>query len=159
MRPHDDYAQHVRVEEAERVLRERLEAAGLDLTRLAPRETWRIFKEFANETVEGFDGDDDMLMFEYGVYDWGDGKGNRVNWVLCRQFAFYDKTGEYEHMEQLRCVLYFTPRPELEEPGVESSIWPREQASGWIADVEQLSGHAVVLDATPVESEVAQDEV
>ena len=63
-----------------------------------------MFKLFAAEPVEGAGpaADDDMCLFEYGVYDWSDGKGPRFSWNLCRQFTIYED-GEYDRMEQLRC--------------------------------------------------------
>ena len=102
----------MRVDEAEQRLRDMLISSGLNLSRLEPEATWKVFKEFAAQRVEGSGGDpdDDMLLFEYGVYDWHDGKGTRFNWSLCRQFTVYSE-GEYDHMEQLRCELFFAGDP------------------------------------------------
>lgn len=81
----------MRVDEAEGRLRAMLQEAGLDPGRLQPDVAWPVFKAFAAERVEGLSGDDDMCLFECGVYDWSDGNGPRFNWGLTRQFTLYDK--------------------------------------------------------------------
>ena len=138
-----------------------LVGAGLDLTRLEPEATWRIFKDFAAQPVEGTgdDRDDDMLMFEYGLYDWSDGKGSRFNWSVCRQFTLYDATGEYDHMEQLRCDLFFAPTPLLEEVGGGTSMWPSARADEWAQEAEGLNGHSAVFGSPSVESRFEQEEI
>jgi hypothetical protein len=138
-----------------------LAEAGLDLTRLDVQGTWHVFKEFAAQPVEPTvgDADDDMLMFESGIYDWSDGKGSRFNWGLCRQFALYDADGEYDHMEQLRCDLFFEPTPALEQMGADTSMWPSGSFDDWVLEVERLDGHGAVFGSTPVESRVEQGHV
>jgi hypothetical protein len=136
-----------------------LVGAELDLNRLDPMGAWAVFKAFAAETVEGVgpDPDDDMCLFEYGVYDWGDGKGLRFDWSLCRQFTMY-ADGEYDHMEQLRCDLYFEVTPEL-EPLQGDGTWSGGDLAGWAAEVEAQAGFGGVRDLTPVESSVHQEHV
>jgi len=146
------------VDEAEERLRSLLLDAGLDLALLEPRGTWEVFKRFAAESVEGVAGSDaDLCLFEYGVYDWSDGKGSRFNWSLCRQFTIYEG-GDYDHMEQLRCDLYFTPTPELEAVGG-ADCWSGLDLAEWVREVEALPGFRAVLDAQPVESVFGQEEV
>jgi len=98
--------------------------AGLDLEQLQPDAAWEVFKAFAAEPVEGMSRDDDtdMCLFQCGVYDWSDGKGPRFNWGFTRQFTLMDEDGEYDHMEQLECTLFFEATPELESVSVDG-IW------------------------------------
>ena len=137
-----------------------LQRAGLDLRRLDPGPTWKVFKAFAAEPVEGAGphSQDDMCLFEYGVYDWSDGKGPRFNWGWCRQFSLYDDVGEYDHMEQLRCDLFFEVTPELEQLSL-SGIWSDGDLSRWVEEVEAQEGFRAVMKLVPVESRVEQEEV
>jgi hypothetical protein len=150
----------VHVGDAEERLRELLGEAGLDLERLDPRQTWDVFKAFASEPVEGPgpDSGDDMCLFEYGVYDWSDGKGPRFHWGFCRQFSLYDEAGEYDHMEQLRCDLFFEVTPDLEQLTL-SGIWSDDDLARWIEEVEAQDGFRAVVGLVPVESRVQQEEV
>jgi hypothetical protein len=136
-----------------------LRAADLDLDRLEPTETWQVFKAFAAEPVEGVgpNPDDDMCLFQYGVYDWSDGKGRRFNWNLTRQFTIYED-GEYDHMEHLRCDLYFEPVAEL-EPLQGDGTWSGRDLDEWAAEVEAQEGFRAVTPLTPVESSVEQEHV
>ncbi len=145
--------------QAKERLRTMLRDAGLDPERLDPRGTWNVFKLFAAEAVEevGPDPDADMCLFEYGVYDWSDGKGPRFNWKLCRQFII-DEDGEYDRMEQLRCDLFFEVTPQL-EPLQLDGIWSGSDLVGWAARVEAQEGFHAVTELTPVESTVRQDQV
>ena len=66
----------MRLGQTQERLRTMLRVTELDLERLDPRGTWNVFKLFAAEPVEGAGpaADDDMCLFEYGVYDWSDGR-------------------------------------------------------------------------------------
>lgn len=145
--------------QAEERLRTMLREADLDLERLDPRGTWNVFKLFAAEAVKGTgpEPDDDMCLFEYGVYDWSDGKGPRFNWNLCRQFVIYDD-GEYDRMEQLRCDLYFEVTPQL-KPLKLDGIWSGSDLVDWAARVEKQEGFHAVTELTPVASSVGQKQV
>lgn len=148
------------VGQAEARLRKMLRDAGLTLDRLDPEATWGVFREFAAEPVEGTGAaaEDDMCLFECGVYDWHDGKGARFNWSLCRQFTLYRPGGEYDHMEQLRCDLFFEPAPQLARLRVDG-IWSAPDLSRWEAEVEVQDGFRAVAGMTPVESRVGQEHV
>jgi hypothetical protein len=150
----------VRVEEAEKHLREQLLTAGLKLNQLEPRKTWEIFKAFAAVSVEGAgpESDDDMCLFEYGTFDWSDGKGARFNWSLVRQFSLYDGSGEYDHMEHLHCDLFFAATPELESLGTEAH-WSGQDLDQWAAQVETSEGLVAALALNPVESQFGQEHV
>jgi hypothetical protein len=150
----------VLVDEAEKHLREQLLAAGLELDQLEPRKTWEIFKSFAAEPVEGTgpDSDDDMCLFEYGTFDWSDGKGARFTWSLVRQFSLYDRSAEYDHMEQLRCDLFFAATPELESVGTDAH-WSGRDLDQWVSQVEALDGFLAALDLQPLESAFRQEQV
>jgi hypothetical protein len=150
----------VKVGQAEERLRTMLRDAGLVLDRLDPGAAWRTFLAFAAEPVEGTGPhpEDDMCLFECGVYDWSDGKGARFNWGFCRQFSLYDEAGEYDRMEQLHCDLFFEATPELDQLQ-EAGIWSGPDLAEWAVLVEATEGFRVVMGLTPVESRVEQWEV
>lgn len=99
-----------------------------------------------------------MCPFEHGIYDWSDGKGARFNWGLCRQFSLYDDAGKYNHMEQLRCDVYFEATPALEQLSG-SGIWSDGDLARWIAEVEAQEGFHAVMGLAPIESRVEQEQV
>lgn len=62
-----------------------------------------ICKLYSEHPAKGYDRDEDgdMLLFQYGVFDWGQGKNFEIDFT--RQFY------KPENIVQLRCTLYFEP--------------------------------------------------
>jgi hypothetical protein len=86
----------------------RLEAAGLSLDTLTPSAgVEAMLAYYAEERAEGcpFEGDRDMLLFQWGTYDWGGGPAFEVD--ITRQLIRTD-TKEKE-IWQLRLVFRFEP--------------------------------------------------
>lgn len=54
--------------------------------------------------------DADMLLFQWGVFNWG--KGEFFEFDITRQFISAGKTGD-DAISQLRCTAYFIPTPSL----------------------------------------------
>jgi hypothetical protein len=107
-----------------------LEERGVDLENPDPLQTWTTFKKFAELPVEGVDPEGgDMFLFQWGVYDWHDGNGERFEIDVTRQFVINAPSGDYDHMEQLHCTFYYDADAQL-----------RQFASGddWLDNV----GHA-----------------
>ncbi|MCE3283110.1 MAG: hypothetical protein K0Q66_1847 [Chitinophagaceae bacterium] len=52
------------------------------------------------------DKDKDMLLFQYGTYDWGDDKGKHFSFEIARQFVLDDS----EEFFQLRFTLIYDPK-------------------------------------------------
>jgi len=71
---------------------------------------------YADQPAEGLaaDEDSDMLLFQYGCYDWGDGE--LFEFDLTRQFVDSHKT-EAGAISQLRLTAYFAPDTELRALG------------------------------------------
>jgi hypothetical protein len=141
-------------------LSEMLNAAGLDSSAaFDPEATLRVFCEFAAQPVEGVAHrpDDDMLIFEYDVYDRRDGYPPTFVWTLCRQFTIY-ANDEYDHMEHLSCTLDFEPTPDLELTG-STGFLPSTMLDEWAAEVERLDGFDAVRGLTPILWQVRQERV
>ena len=82
--------------------------------------------------------DNDMLLFQYGIYDWHDGKGENFIVNFTRQFIV--KKFWNEAFYQLRFDLYFPPR-DLRLV-TSRNIWSIEKTSiiDWAADVRLTQG-------------------
>jgi hypothetical protein len=52
----------------------------------------------------------DMLLFQWGVFDWG--RGERFEFDITRQFISAGRSGD-EAISQLRCIAYFAPTADL----------------------------------------------
>jgi hypothetical protein len=86
----------------------RLKAAGLSLDTLtAAAGVEAMLTYYAEERAEGcpFEADGDMLLFEWGTYDWGDGPAFEV--AITRQLIV--SADEDEEPRQLRLIFRFDP--------------------------------------------------
>jgi hypothetical protein len=146
--------------DAENRLRAMLDAAGVDPAS-DPKGTWSVFKQFAALLAEGVDPDGgDMCLFQWGVYDWHDGKGERFEIDFLRQFSINAPSGEYDHMEQLHCSFYFEPSDEFRQFDSGDQWIVGDLGSGF-AEVEALPVFAVFRSPTvlPVEVRIEQEQV
>ena len=122
--------------------------AGIDLERPTSEDvglTWHVFEEFAGEPVEDCEPreqDGDLVLAEFGTYDWGHGEHFELD--LTRQFSFLDENGEYDHMAQLNCTFLFEPTDELRQAGA-GSMWSGGKPLGeFFKDALALPGFNVV---------------
>jgi hypothetical protein len=80
-----------------------------DKPALTPKRALALAIDFyTNFKIDGVDidiPDYDMLLFQYGTYDWHDGKGEKFSVDFTRQF--YIESDENEEFYQLRFALYF----------------------------------------------------
>jgi hypothetical protein len=129
-------------EEALPTLRAMLDAAGVRSDSPDPNVIYRVFKDFARLPVEGVDDD---ILYEIGVYGFGEPETYSID--LVRQFSFY-LNGEYDRMEQLHCTVHYEPDDDLRSLGT-FDLWdsgrPQDEA-GPLAPLEEFF-HAV--DARP----------
>ena len=74
------------------------------------------FSFYADQPAEGLaaDEDSDMLLFQFGCYDWGEGE--MFEFDLTRQFVDAHKS-EAGAISQLRLTAYFAPDTELRALG------------------------------------------
>lgn len=101
---------------AERAFRRFLDARSLELASLSPEAGVRSVLEFYRTTR--FDtpsiGNPDMLLFQWGTYDWGDGQHFEVD--LTRQLIWPSSENEDE-IWQLSLTFKFQPDDELRALG------------------------------------------
>jgi hypothetical protein len=86
----------------------RLKAAGLPLDTITPADgVEAMLAYYAEERADGcpFEEDGDMLLFEWGIYDWGDGPAFEVG--ITRQLVRTDT--KEEEIWQLGLDFRFEP--------------------------------------------------
>ena len=106
--------------------------------RLAPSELTvpqlieRTLSFYQSIRATGLAGDthSDMLLFQWGVFDWG--HGERFEFDITRQFISSSAFGD-DAISQLHCTAYFSPTPELRAIPA-ANRWCRS-----VADVESFS--------------------
>jgi hypothetical protein len=99
--------------EFEKVLAQR----ALDRTRLtAEQGVPAMLAFYRDERAEGcrFERDADMLLYEWGTYNWG--RGEFFDLSITRQLI-HDSTGEDENIWQLGLTFKFSPTPPLRALG------------------------------------------
>jgi hypothetical protein len=152
------------VAEAEGTFKEMLRAAGLDPSFPDFRGAWDVFKAFMRVLAEDApwtEGFRDGMIFEWGAYDWQDGKGERFEVDFVRQFSLY-VDGEYDHMEQLHCNFYFAPTDLRRNLG-SGDVWgdpeTRESLAKWVRDVEAQPAFVAAASEKPDATLIQQEEI
>lgn len=64
-----------------------------------------LFKKIRVDKIDYTESFNDMLLFQYGVYNWGNENGNHFSFDITRQII----TPEEDEPYQLRLVLIFKP--------------------------------------------------
>jgi hypothetical protein len=98
------------------------------------------------------DADGDMLLFQWGVFDWGRGPSFQFN--LTRQFTIADALGD-EGMSQLSLTLHFEPADALAALG-KGNQWctsPAESAA-FARSVKSSAAFAALIGAVPSRAEL-----
>ena len=133
--------------------------SDLSLDRLSPTAAVNLMTEFyqrirADDCVLEADGD--MLLFQWGAYDWGDGLFFTYN--LTRQFLFpetFEEDGETwqdDCIWQLALTLKFKPTPDLTNlaPGNRWCLTP-EQLGDFVSFIHECEA-TKQIQSQPVES-------
>jgi len=103
-------------------------------------------KLFSDVQVKGikYNGNEsDMLLFQYGTYNWGDKKGNHANFDITRQF----KNARSSEFYQLSFSLIFDPIV-LDKADVYNT-WSADYASinDWIDKIKDSTGYIKMKQA------------
>lgn len=143
----------VTAQDAQVLLHERLQAAGVDPQAMTVAQFWPVWKAFAGEDF-GFNRDEDAdgFLVEYHVpSSKGFTEPPKMNFV--RQFTYDDDAGLYHHMEQMYCAFCFNGL--LDDPEVASVIlWSFGMPlDGYFAQVEALPVFRAALANAPVSVE------
>ena len=110
-----------------------ISTSGVALESCSPREglaqMFAFYDEVAPVGCSGPDGD--MLMFQWGTYDWGAGRNFELN--ITRQFM-EEGAEDDDAISQLSLTYRFEPTTELEEIEPGNLICEGSQASTVIRD-------------------------
>lgn len=116
------------------------------------------FQEVQFESAD-IENDGDMMLFEYGTYDWGQGKFFQIG--LTRQLIemHEDDEEQEDHMYQLRVTLFYNPT-EFETVG-DFNKWSSTCSS--LNDFKDViinsAGYQAALNRNPVRLEIITDAV
>ncbi len=133
-----------------------LERAGIDLKTATVPQVWDVFKEFAH--IDVIDCPELELLVEWGVYDFHLGR-DTFQLGFVRQFSL-EEDGEYAGMEQLHCIFFFEPAPELAP--IRGNMWSFNypDAASFFAEVEARDAFKLAGTMyTPIEVRVMQGAV
>lgn len=110
------------------------------LAMLTPVEAFEwFFRFYSHRRAEGVDltQDGDMLLYQWGTFDWGDGRKFELD--LARQFLVAGEPAN-EEPHQLRLRYAFEPTPELDALG---------SGSHWCPGPDEVSVFAEWVRAHP----------
>lgn len=133
----------------EQRLRRRVESANRDLGALDVVEGIELMLSFyEEERIEGceVDKDSDMLLYQWGTYDWGEGEAFEVD--ITRQLIGPD--GEDEDIFQLSLTFRFAPT--IESRAIKSgNRWcPRPKEAESFRDfIHKSAAFQAVVDQVP----------
>jgi hypothetical protein len=95
-------------------LEKRIAQSGRSLSELTPAEGIELMLDFYRDVrVEGcpLEEDGDMLLFQWGTYDWGQGLSFECD--ITRQFGESALEGD-DALSQLRFTFHFTPSADFD---------------------------------------------
>ena len=139
---------------------DRLTFAGFTLETLTPAAGIELMLRFyEEERVDRcpLDEDGDMLLFQWGIYDWGEGEKFEVN--ISRQLMTAEVTGD-EQVRQLSLTFRYAPSPDLEKAG-DGDHWcdTPEGLDVFREGIEAGPALTAVAGLTPTAIELTVDEV
>lgn len=128
---------------------------------------WEAFKRFAalsfapDAPERLADGGGDMLLCEYGIYEWPWSSGSREVFLvdLVRQFSVVGEDGEYDRMEHVHCSIAFDPRPALRQLGGDAIWSDTDRCHQWFAEVEQSGAFLALRTAEALNLQVEHSQV
>jgi hypothetical protein len=133
---------------ARKTFLQRIEAAGHSLASLRPSDGIDLLLRFyREERAEGcaIDEDGDMLLFEWGCFDWGEGESFELK--ITRQFM--GGGGEDEEIRQLSLTFKFSPSASLRNAG---------QGNRWCSTPDGLDEFRSFITASPATKAVAESQ-
>jgi hypothetical protein len=116
----------------------------------------QLFKE---TTITGVtttdDADKDMLLFQYGVYNWGDEKGEHFSFEIARQFIL-DKDDEFY---QLHFKLIFDPQDFKQCKSYNRWSSDFQTLEDWVKNIKTSQGYKLVQRVKPIKYSISLDKI
>lgn len=115
----------------------------------------RFYSDQRAEDVADDDGD--MLLYEWGVFDFGDGPTFRFG--LTRQFVLIDEIDD-DAITQLQLVLHYDASRDASALG-SGNHWCHglEELGSFLENIEASTAAAFVADRTPIRVDVLYEHV
>lgn len=99
-----------------------------------------VFAFYRNEIASGLaEAEGDMLLFQFGIYDWGSGPFFEVNMI--RQYVELEQNDDENVYSQFSLTRYYAPDDKL------AGFRPENR---WCSDISELGGFAAWVEAHPV---------
>jgi hypothetical protein len=151
----------MRCKEASTELENRLDGQRLGLSRLAPdtgfSEMFAFYRDVRPVDCLSVEEDGDMLLYQWGTYDWGNGKYFNLN--LTRQFIV-EGLEDDDAISQLGLTFLYEPSSMLQELE-QGNRWCHSPAE--LAAFEQFvfasNAYRLGLGLTPVKVELLYETV
>ncbi|GAB2940871.1 hypothetical protein GCM10027048_01590 [Hymenobacter coalescens] len=116
----------------------------------------QIFQETTITGVTTADDEDkDMLLFQYGVYNWGDEKGEHFSFEIARQFIL-DKDDEFY---QLHFSLIFDPKDFKECDSYNRWSSEFQSLEDWMKDIKASQGYKLAQTVKPIDYSISLDKI
>lgn len=96
-----------------------------------------LFNSIKVKDVDYSEKDNDMLLFQYGTYNWGDEKGDHSNFDITRQFRILDDDEFY----QLSFSLIYDPSTLTNDDSYDSWSAYAETLEDWVANIRVTPGY------------------
>lgn len=97
----------------------------------------KLYSSIQVKGVEYSDGDSDMLLFQYGTYNWGDEKGHHATFDITRQFQKYDSDEFY----QLSFSLIFDPTILGKDDAYNAWSCAYVSIDEWVTNIKNTAGY------------------
>jgi hypothetical protein len=131
----------IKVQEAESVLRNMLQAENVDLCAPDVEFFWSVYKDFVGIPVAVDNNPDDALLFQWGTNRFPGDSQQGFYLDFTRQFCINDEDGEYDHMQQLSASLLYT-EPMESNLGA-SSFWSYDFDNSFEQFIQAVENSAV----------------
>ena len=96
-----------------------------------------LFNEIKVKGVDYSENESDMLLFQYGRYNWGDEKGEHANFDITRQFQLVDDDEFY----QLSLSLIYDPSAMSEKDSYNSWSADFSMLEDWVTNIKGTLGY------------------
>jgi hypothetical protein len=138
---------------AKKELEKRIEKSGTPMSGLTPAQAIKLMLDFYRDVRSGgceLDEDGDMLLFQWGTYEFGEGRAFRFD--ITRQFILTqsEDVEDDSAMSQLSFTFHFTPSAQFDE--LRGNRWCNtpDESKEFEAFVTGGVAHRAVSTARPV---------
>ncbi len=138
-----------------------LSRQGIALEQVTPPQALDLMVEFLGSVrfdwVEKYHPDADMLLFQYGVYDWGHGENFELN-VTRQLMSAYEEDEEYE-LYQLEITLFYRAENYKDIPSFNKWSMNSLSITEYVKEMKNTEGYLRACGDVPVKVEMLTQRV